>query len=386
MALTASQLTELVRKAKIHLRIKDNDPDFLAGAFTLFHDESASATAATASLFSETLTLTITGGANAGTTAIDLSSASYDTLSELVAAVNALATGFVARLVGDSDAASIDLLPFASTSVFGSGNEKTAEVESNALLELIIDETYDAIVAECDRHFFDASYDERVFISDRGSAVLKEPNVSAIHFVGNQTIESMKIEYVGSDQQARAEVTDTELIITSTEGSVDTQTTYTLASASYDTVSELVAGIEENEADWTATLVTDGPSEHLVRQPSRFLKINGNSLSATFDAWEAYSDDYNVQYEAGILQLSSVTLAIARVFYRAGTADLPRPVERELFRLVKAAYDVSKISIAASGEKLGDYQRDSAKWAVADSLDVGKRIKERLSKYVRVMP
>ena len=385
MTLTASQRTELVRKAKIHLRIKDNDPDFLAGAFTLFHDESASATAATASLFSETLTITITSGANAGTTAFDLSSSLYDTLAELVAAVNALATGFVARLVGDPDAASIDILPFGSTSVFGSGNEKTAEVESNALLEIIVDETYDSIVAECDRHFFDATYDERAFISDRGSAVLKEPNVSAIHFVGNQTIESMKIEYVGSDQQARAEVTDTELVITSTEGSVNTQTTYTLASGAYDTVSELVASVD-GEADWTATLVTDGPSEHLVRQPSRFLKINGNNLAATFDGWEAYSDDYNVHYEAGILQLSSVTLGIARVFYRAGTADLPRPVERELFRLVKAAYDVSRISIAASGEKLGDYSRESAKWAVADSLDVGKRIKERLSKYVRVMP
>jgi hypothetical protein len=196
----------------------------------------------------------------------------------------------------------------------------------------------------------------------------------------------MKIEYTGSNQQARAEVTDTKLILTSTEGSVDTETSYTLAAASYDTVSELVSAVTENAADWTATLVTDGPSEQLVRQPSRFLKINGNSTPVEFDAWEAYGDEYNIYYEAGVLKLSSVVLGIARVFYRAGTADLPRPVERELFRLVKAAYDVSKISVAVTSEKLGDYTRQSAKEAVSESLDVGIQIKERLSKYVRVMP
>ena len=385
MTLTASQRTELVRKAKIHLRIKDNDPDFLDGAFTVFHDESASATAATASLFSETLTLVITGGANAGTTAIDLSTGANDTLEELVAVINALSKGFIARLIGDPSAKSVDVLPIPSVSIFGSSNEMTAEVESNALLELIVDETYDTIVVECDRHFFDALYDERVLIDHRGSAVLKEPDVSVVHFVGNDVGESLKIGYSGADSQARVEITDTELVLVSTQGSVDTTTSFTLSDVANDTVSELSALIDAL-AGWSSTLVSDSPSKYLVRQPSRYVKSNGRSTDLVFDSWEAYDSEYNLFYESGILKLESVTLNIARVFYRAGTAELPRPVERELLRLVKSAYDVSSLNVALTSERLGDYSRQMAKESVSEALDVGDRIRERLSKYVRMMP
>ena len=385
MALTSSQLTELVRKAKIHLRIKDNDPDFLVGAMTIFHDKGTSATAATASLSAETLTLIITGGANAGTTAIDLSAAANDTVDELVTAINTLGIGFVARVVGNTSAASIDLLPFAATSIYGSNNEKDLEVESNALLEIIIEETYESIVAECDRHFLDASYDERTSIDTVGTAVLKEPDVSSIHFVGSETRESLKIQYTGSDQSARVEVTDTELIVTSSEGSTDSQTTFSLTASAYDTVSELVSAVT-GTTDWSATLITDGPSKYLIRQPSRSLKDRGQSTETTFDAWEPYDGEYNVWYEAGILKMNGALSGIARVVYRAGTANLPRPVERELFRLVKLAYEVSSLNSAVTTERLGDYSRQTAVAAVQQSLDVGDSTRDRLSKYVRMIP
>lgn len=385
MALTSSQLAELVRKAKIHLRIKDNDPDFLVGAITIFHDKGTSATAATASLSAETLTLIITGGANAGTTAIDLSASDADTLEELVTKINALSKGFVARLVGNTDAASIDLLPFAAVSIYGSDSEKDLEVESNALLELIIEETYESIVAECDRHFLDASYDERTSIDTTGTAVLKEPDVSAVHFVGSETRESLKIEYTGSDQSARVEVTDSDLVVTSTEGSVDSQTTFSLTATAYDTISELVSAVT-GTSGWSATLITDGPSKYLIRQPSRSLKDRGQSTETTFDAWEPYDGEYNVWYEAGILKMNGALSGIARVVYRAGTANMPKPVERELLRLVKSAYDLSSLNSAVTTEKLGDYSRQTAVAAVQESLDVGDQTRERLSKYVRMMP
>ncbi len=44
------------------------------------------------------MTLTVTGGTSAGTDTIDLSNASYDTLSELVTAINALSDGWVAEI------------------------------------------------------------------------------------------------------------------------------------------------------------------------------------------------------------------------------------------------------------------------------------------------
>ena len=152
---------------------------------------------------SDVLTLVVTGGSNAGTYTKDLTSAANDTLTELVTVVNDLNKGFVARLVGNSTAASTSIAPFDSTSVFGASNEKEVKVERNDLLELLIEEAYDSIVEECDRHFLDASYDERTVVSVDGVLVLKEPNISSVHFVGNTTQDAARIEYSGADQHAR---------------------------------------------------------------------------------------------------------------------------------------------------------------------------------------
>lgn len=63
---------------------------------TIIHDGSASATAASATVASNVLTLAITGGANAGSDTFDLTAAANDTVSELVTLINALAKGFTA--------------------------------------------------------------------------------------------------------------------------------------------------------------------------------------------------------------------------------------------------------------------------------------------------
>ena len=386
MALTTSQLAELVRKAKIHLRISDNDPDFLGDGITIYHDQSSSATAATAKVESDVLTLVVTGGSNAGTYTKDLTSAANDTLTELVTAVNDLNKGFVARLVGNSTAASTSIAPFDSTSVFGASNEKEVKVERNDLLELLIEEAYDSIVEECDRHFLDASYDERTVVSVDGVLVLKEPNISSVHFVGNTTQDAARIEYNGSDQHARVEVTDTSIKITSTNGATDTENEFTFSSGSYDTVSEVVDAITA-VSGWTATLIQDDPSKFLIRQPSLYVKQAGTSQPQTIESWEAYDGDYTTHYEAGIIQLNEGgTLNIARVIYRAGLGDIPKAVERELFALVKGAYDGSKQNSAITSEKLGDYSYTTSKESVGGTMNINDAVRHRLSKYVRMMP
>lgn len=71
------------------------------GGFTLIHDGTSGATAATAAVADGTLSLVITGGSYAGTDSFDLSNTSYDAIAELVAAINTLAKGWTAaRIAG----------------------------------------------------------------------------------------------------------------------------------------------------------------------------------------------------------------------------------------------------------------------------------------------
>ena len=386
MALTSSQLDELVRKAKIHLRISDTDPDFLGVGITLYHNESSSATAVTATIESDVLSLVITGGGNAGTDNIDLTDSGSDTLAELVSTITTLGKGFVARLVGNSTESSTDLLPFPSTSIFGESNEKEMKVEQNALLRMLVEEAYDSIVVECGRHFLDASYDERSSVGPDGVIVLKEPDVSAIHFIGNSSSDAMRVEYTGGDQHARVEITSTSLKITSTTGATDTSNEFTFSSSSYDTISEVVDAITA-VSGWTATLIQDDPSKFLIRQPSLYVKQHGTSQNQTLESWDAYDDSFTTHYEAGVVQLvSGRILGLARILYRAGTSEIPKPVERELFALVKTSYDGSKQNSALTGEKLGDYSYTAAKSLVGGSMSVNDSVLNRLSKYVRVTP
>ena len=85
--------------------VLDASTDFIFGllghsfgrAIRIFHDESEDATAATVTVSPTEITLTITGGANAGTTSYTF--ATYSNMSEIVDAIEQADIGFVVTLV-----------------------------------------------------------------------------------------------------------------------------------------------------------------------------------------------------------------------------------------------------------------------------------------------
>lgn len=106
---------------------------FQEAAFTIYHDQSAAATAATVTVTATTLSLIITGGANAGTTNFTL--ASYS-VQNLVAAINALAKGFVAVVVSGWYTLASELTTLEATSIFGSTSIQTLNSEYEEDYEL----------------------------------------------------------------------------------------------------------------------------------------------------------------------------------------------------------------------------------------------------------
>ena len=105
--------------------IKQTTP---ANAMSIYHDGSASATAATVEVKDATLVLIITGGANAGTNTYTFAGASHDTIGEIVTAINALSEGWVAVLLGTGSDNSEGLVVAAVTSALLAANTQTIEI------------------------------------------------------------------------------------------------------------------------------------------------------------------------------------------------------------------------------------------------------------------
>ena len=383
MALTAAQLSDLVAKSKIYLRKSDDDASLLQEGLTIFHDESASATAATVGISGTTLTLIITGGSNAGTRTFDLTAAAYDTLSELVAALPD--EGWVGDLVGDGDAASSTLRPVNTVSCFGFDNMQTLQYTDNAALELIIQQCFDAIESACGRSFFSADYDERVFTANSRTLVLEQPDVQRVEYLALETYDGMRISYDGSAQRASVEVTDTMLRLVARTGGTDTDTTYTFSSADFDTIGELATAIDAL-SDWSATLLNDGPSKFLIRRPAVAVKTVNGTQNITVESWQQTDSDYDLDYEAGKVALSfDPPYGIARIVYTAGFDSLPSAVERELLRMVKGQYESLSRDSAAKSMKLGDYAISTDPASVMYVLDA-EAVASRLPRYKRVLP
>ena len=383
MALTAAQLADLVTKSKVYLRKSDDDASLLQEGLTIFHDESASATAATVGISGTTLTLIITGGSNAGTRTIDLTSAANDTLTELVAALPD--EGWVGDLVGDGDAASSTLRPVNTVSCFGFDNMQTLQYTDNAALELIIQQCFDAIESACGRSFFSADYDERVFTANSRTLVLEQPDVQRVEYLALETYDGMRISYDGSAQRASVEVTDTMLRLVARTGGTDTDTTYTFSSADFDTIGELATAIDAL-SDWSATLLNDGPSKFLIRRPAVAVKTVNGTQNITVESWQQTDSDYDLDYEAGKVALSfDPPYGIARIVYTAGFDSLPSAVERELLRMVKGQYESLSRDSAAKSMKLGDYAISTDPASVMYVLDA-EAVASRLPRYKRVLP
>jgi hypothetical protein len=383
-SLSAAQLSDLVAKTKLICRIEDDDEVLSSDGFAIYHNETASATAATVQVTDTKLILIITGGSNAGTDTFLLSASDKDTLTELVTLINDLNKGFVATLLGKSDVDSDRLIRKAATSCFGVSNEQTLTVVNNALLELLITDIWAKLESDLDRGILSTDYDEIVEVGAGGLAILAEPQVADIDFLGVDFQNSFTAKYDGTDLTASVEVTDTAVVTRSTDSNGATTTT-TSTFASNASVSDLVTTIGALTG-WTATQQNDGDSDLLRRYGPRSAK----DTEITIERWEEYDLSYHVDWDRGVIDFLRdiprlfggriVEVPIkdeVRVKYTAGYSTMPADVEIEVIRGVRAAWYSSGKDTAVFKEKLGDYEYEMSKMAEWDPY-------ERLRGYERV--
>lgn len=347
MALSAAQLATLVEQVKLALRIADDDATLHTDALAVYHDQSASATAATVQVESSSLSLVITGGANAGTDTFDLTNDSYDTLTELVDAINALSEGWVATLLGRDEADSSLIVRKASTSAYGQANEVTLAIENNELLEMLITAIFDALETAMGRELLSTSYTGDVYRDVGRDLILEHPNVSSIELMATEQDAAITVSYTGTGTNARVEVTDSAVKLVSRAGA--TTTTNTINFADQATTALMATAISA-VSGWTGTSVATYPSAYLVRQGPRDAKAQ----SVTLEVWNDCDTGYEVDYDEGRVTFWD-DIEDARIDYTAGYSSLPADLAQVIVAATKAAWDSTAKDLAVQSERLGDY-------------------------------
>jgi len=155
MALCAYALTTL-ESVKRFMGITDND--IQVPIFTLYNS-SGDATDATYQVTSTGIRLIVTGGVNADDSTLLFADANKDTITELVAYINAtLGKGWVAEVVANGGQASASLTMIEATSCLLSANKKILYAPNDLLLEELINAVTDFIERYCNRRFKKTTY------------------------------------------------------------------------------------------------------------------------------------------------------------------------------------------------------------------------------------
>jgi hypothetical protein len=391
--LTAEQLADLVAKAKVILRIEDDDAILRADAFAIYHDESATATAATVAKTGDNVITVVTGGANAGTYTYDTTATANDTLTELVAVINTAAKGFVCTLLGNGDADSSLIYRKSATSCFGQANEVILEYENEELLEILIQGVLAGIETGLNRNLLSASYSEVYERPPDNNLVLLQPTVTSISMVADTFEDGLTVTYTGSDTHATVEVQDDKVVLRSRLGGTTTTSEVDFADQSdasdFAVSTADMATTIDGYAGWTAAVKQSRPSGYLRRAGA----MDAKNTVQTLEVWDDTDAAYMTYYDEGIIEFTEATWSTARRFrveYTAGYATLPKDVELVLLQSIKAAWDIGTKDAAVKKERLGDYAYELSDTFQAGGETIttaaGMGVSKLFTKYARVLP
>lgn len=235
-----------------------------------------------------------------------------------------------------------------------------------------------------------------------GEFVVPQYPLIRVNLLATGRIRSMTVQYTGSSPRATAQVTATGLRLTSwgTSGVTTTE----VAWADYQTVGEVVTQVNDNVADWTATLIEDNPSKWLRPQGGRDAK----TAAIDIDAPDCFNHEYEVKYASGLIQFrgwrsyldyepaamrATDGMGIGAAYltgaaplgglaimadYRAGYETVPADIEQVAREMAVMMFDASYRDGSIKSESLGGYS-----YTLADQAAESGRFDSVLQKYMR---
>lgn len=338
-------------------------------------------TAATATrLADNTLSLVITGGANAGTQTLDLTASANDTASELVTAITAL-TGWNAALEGPADAASTDMHHATYSITPGVAGSTVLDAVSNREIERMIDRATAAIERFIGHRVVSTTYREFVdWIPGRESVFLENIPVTAVTRYASRDREVMSItnstdasDIAYASIRVRNVGGENILVHRIEGGSGDTsgEVDIDLTAGATDRLSEIETTINALGSGWTATLLDDDdgayPATDLMDMPAQ---IASGGAIVWLRAPEWVSGGYTLVEETGELSFPASQWPQSGdgfrwagrrngmlVEYTSGwaRASVPGDIKNTAIDLVRMYQANAEANPAYSSERLGGY-------------------------------
>lgn len=350
-------------KAYLHLTDADISEDVIEVYCT-----DTGATAATVAVehsdgYAYNLELVITGGSNAGTSDLDLSSDVNNTTVELAASINDKAQ-WSANLVGAGNYPSSDMNLRTPTGCLLVGNRLTLTVEDDYLLSMLIEQASTLIENELGFNIISRPYREYHDGSGDPYIWVDQIPVVNIDFASTNRDEAMTVKYTGGDASyATAEVTKTHLRLRKKVSGTTSSDVFALSDYTIGTLDTAVTAV----SGWTG-LVVSGYTNYSAADLIPIPALYANNAAVELEVPEPNEDEYELE-DATTGRLYNPRLWDAGhknivVEYTAGYTTTPGPIKSACLDIVKMLYDLTKRDATLKAEKLGDYS-----YTVADRLD-----------------
>lgn len=309
---------------------------------------SASASSATVQVALDHLILEHNGGGDAD---FDLTNASYNTITELVAAINAVANWEAGAIChGSSD--TTDLLETGQLDCLGSENEIALRITGDYLIAELINRASDFLNRYCNRTLKTTSYTLERYSGVGAKLFLNNYPVTAIVQICDGTLNGITVQYTSStayNAYVIVSTTGVNLIVDGTALGAE------LTFATYPTLATMAAAIN-GQAGWAASVFNSDynsyPSSQLFQKMNRFalnqyayLEIPGEPI-----------DEYEVDYDNGVVNFSpEFYKGFLNVFvsHTSGFTTIPYSLEQMCIDLVKYKYDKRDKDSAVQSERIG---------------------------------
>lgn len=268
--------------------------------FSVYHDESDSATAATIRVLGGVLSMVITGGANAGTENFGFSS--YASVTALVAAINALDKGWVATVEGGSgsaDPANLDAL--VSVSAFGSSAIQYPTGRNTHAYERAINVATTKIQTFCSRTFAATAYTHMYCGRGDKRLPLRQYPIIRIDRVAIGRVDAFKVRNTSTDAVQSTFALESAQARLEVVGGANNSSS-TIAYTSSTSLTTFVAAINAEGNGWEAEIMDGAAGTWLVADCLDFDARNTEARWHTVFAPQANQDRYDVRKEAGIIE------------------------------------------------------------------------------------
>jgi len=306
-------------------------------------------------------TLALVDADNGVTPPFTFANASYDTLTELVAAINVVA-GWVAELIYHGSANTADMITTGTLDAEAVGNKQTLKIKDVYLIERLIDRATDLIERYCGRKLASRAYSREIYYGSGSTKLLLEQYpVTEVTRLSSGRSNSFSILNTSTDANyCTVEVTSTAMRLIVDGGTNDDDSSLTLAD--YATIDLLIAAIAALAKGWSCTTMatdtgTRDASELLIR-PSMFVGPTTQAYIETVDddLTEYRLLEPNESRNYGALKRPSSFSPNTEYFvdYVAGFTSIPYALEQACIELVKYKYDLSKRGSGLKSEKIGN--------------------------------